>query len=103
VTISSVQASGANGFSVNGVNTVSPQRRSFAPAVTVAAGNERARVPVDDKDGRWTYQGTGPMPSTLTVTSEYGGVASVGTSEPAPSALAAAPRAKKERRPYSRQ
>jgi hypothetical protein len=80
VTVSSAQPTsgpGGPGFTVRGVNTVSPATRQFSRTVTVSYGaGPPATVNVDDKTGRWTFTGRGPMPNTISVRSAQGGLAS---------------------------
>jgi hypothetical protein len=111
VTISAVEAAG-KGFTVRGVNTVSPAvspaKRTFAPSVTIAWGGGRVKVPVG-ADGRWAWSGPGSIPQTLTATSAYGGVAvwqSFTQPVQATGVLAAPrtePRPLRRRKPHTRQ
>ncbi|HEX4965035.1 MAG TPA: copper oxidase [Thermoanaerobaculia bacterium] len=98
VTLGAVQA-GGSGFTVAGVNTVSPQTRAFAPSVTLSYGSPAttAQVPVGP-DGRWTYSAAGSVPQTLTVTSAGGGIAVYGSGPPAAPPAAHAQAVKKRQR-----
>lgn len=87
VTISAVEAAG-KGFTVRGVNTVSPVTRKLAPKVTITWGSRRVEVPVG-ADGRWTWSGPGSVPQSLTATSAGRGVAVWRSSAPLPSASSA--------------
>ncbi len=65
------------GFEVSGFTTVSPQTGKNAPSVTLNIGGREVSAPVTN--GFWSYRGQGSLPSTFTVRSPLGGVATYGT------------------------
>ena len=80
------------GYSASGYVTVDPRSRKVATQVKVQAGETRADVPVSPR-GFFTFQGRGPLPAEITVTSPNGGTAMF-RREPAQ-----APSARSTRRP----
>lgn len=77
VGITAARAAPSGGYEVSGFTTVSPADGRYAPSVTLSAGGRDVLAPV--KDGLWSYKGEGTLPSTFTVRSPLGGVATYGT------------------------
>jgi hypothetical protein len=77
VGILSVQALPTGGWEARGFTTVSPQTGRYSSTVRLLIEGRPALATV--KDGWWSYRGEGPLPSTFTVSSPLGGVATYGT------------------------
>jgi hypothetical protein len=74
VTVTSLAPS-ANGFTVNGVVTVSPQTKTFASNVSIAYAGQALQATVNPADGTWSLAAPGQFRGRLTATSSNGGVA----------------------------
>ncbi|PYQ28028.1 MAG: copper oxidase [Acidobacteria bacterium] len=83
VGITSIKQNGTSGYTVSGFTTVSPQNGKYAASVTFSFGG-KASV----SNGLWSYSGRGNAPSSFTVRSPLGGIATWGVESVRPLAMA---------------